>query len=253
MEFNPIVYVADAGSVAAKNYHWVCSRTLSESSPSPMDLAKSIVADLNNNLKVALGYESPLYVPCSESADDLGRARNGESDRAWSASAGAAVLATGIQSLAWVLRQIKRDFPDASATTVWEEFRCGSANLFVWEAFVSGSEKAFPADHAGDARLAIDAFINGGRDVAPETRIKCPEAFSLVGAAILFAGLSKNLAILQQPCIVLRPIFSAEEALQRRDGYRQRKAAIRTLKKLAKAAELEQAIKANLKGLGYGE
>lgn len=178
MDFEPVIYVADAGSVSRGNYHWVCSRKLDQSFTSPEKLAQSIASDLTNGLRVALGYESPLFVPCHQDADKMGKARHGECEtetgsRPWNASAGTTILATGIQSLAWVLRQIKKLNANTIATTSWEVFRNGDTNLFVWEAFVSGSEKAVPDSHVGDAILAIQAFQHHNHigDIASASRI----------------------------------------------------------------------------------
>lgn len=236
MPFDPVVYVADAGSVSKGNFHWVCSNDLAVSSQDPAVLAKAIAKDLSNNCPVALGYESPLFVPCEDDQRRLGRARPGEineatGSRSFNAGAGASVLATGIQSLAWVLNRIRKLHSDASATTNWEEFATGRSKLFVWEAFVTGSEKAFPPSHSGDARLAIEAFHHAMQSMGNASRIKCNMAFSLAGAAILYSGLSKDLALLQTPCVVLRPVFSAEDSASRISGWKQRQIELKAAKK----------------------
>jgi len=222
-----IVYVVDAGSVARGNFHWVSSRNFTVSSSDPNGLAKAIADDLNQGSRVALGYESPLFVPLDADPRQLGLARRGEcqpetGNRPFSAAAGATVLATGIQSLAWILSEVKRLAPNASATTRWSDFQRGGDELFVWEVFVSGSEKAFPASHAGDAALAIAAFQIMAAQTADPTRISAAAAFSLCGAAIVGSGLSSDLALISEPCVVIRPIFSPEESRQRLADYQQR-------------------------------
>ncbi len=229
MANDPIIYVADAGSMAKGNFHWVSSQGNATPSDDPAKLASAISADLGEGRCVALGYECPLFVPCNETPKTLGCAREGEcveatGNRPFTAGAGASVFATGIQSLAWVLRQIKQSHPAATATTRWRDFQSGQYRLFVWEAFVSGSEKAYPPSHAGDASLAIDAFKQVMRNEANPTRVKCARSFSLAGAAILYAGLSTDVGLLSEPCVVLRPIFSAEESKGRLSGYKLRQA-----------------------------
>lgn len=225
-----IIYVADAGSASKDNFQWVCSRSMGTSSGDPASLANAIAADLHSANRVALGYESPLFVPLEAEAATLGCARDGEcqnetGNRPFTAGAGASVLATGIQSLAWVLREIKRRCPDGTATTRWTEFLDRPASLlFVWEAFVSGSEKAFPSSHAGDAALAIEAFQRVMNCRENPTRIRCSAAFSLAGAAIIRAGLSTDTRLLSEPCVVLRPIFSPDESRARLAGYKLRQA-----------------------------
>lgn len=212
-----VVYVADVGS--KRKFHWVCSSALRQSSTDPEKLAQSIAKHLHAGNRVALGYESPLFVPCRDDHSVLGKARVGEcnkatGNRAWSAQSGACSLATGLQSLAWVLRRLRELESEATATTSWSAFQNGAAGLFVWEAFVSGSEKAMPASHSDDARLAIRAFQHHvrARDMSSASRINEPQVFSLAGAAILFAGLSTDVRLLTVPCVVLRPIPNQPKA-----------------------------------------
>lgn len=217
MEFDPVIYVADAGSVSGGNYHWVCSRVVGVSPSNPSALAQHIVEDLKNGISVALGYESPLFIPCRQNDTELGQARQGEctketGNRPWSASAGATVLATGLQSLAWILRQIKNACPDMSATTNWHSFARREAGLLIWEAFVSGSEKASPPSHEGDARLAMESFQFGlSQKGGPTSAINDESVFSLAGAAVLFAGLSSDLGLLKQPTLVVRPVPKSQQ------------------------------------------
>jgi hypothetical protein len=75
----------------------------------------------------------------------------------------------------------------------------------------------------GDAILAIKAFRRKKQSAKNPTRIDCDSAFSLAGAAILWAGLSKDLKLLSEPCVVLRPIFSKNEAHARLKRWKQRR------------------------------
>jgi hypothetical protein len=239
MASDPVIYVADAGSFSKGTFHWVSSLNTGVSSSNPTQLASSIAEDMKNQTPVVLGYESPLFMPSEENVEQLGRARLGETDcetgsRPFNAGAGASVLATGLQSLAWVLHRIKQLHPCATATTRWQDFKDGKYQLFVWEAFVSGSEKAHPPSHMGDAALAISAFqqVMTGQD--NPTRISNKNVFSLAGAAVIWAGLSSDLHVLSEPCVVLRPIYSKEEARQRLGDYRRRQAAASAEKKAKK-------------------
>jgi hypothetical protein len=214
-----VVFVVDAGSVSKGRYYWVCSNVQESSSSNPEELAQSMAKHVRNGCRVALGYESPLFIPCHSSYESLGKARRGEcgiatGNRPFNAGAGAAVLATGIQSLAWVLRRLQQLCPSAKATTHWQDLANEAANVLVWEAFVSGSEKAIPASHEGDARLALEAFLHHLRegDLATATRIDESEVLSLAGVAILYAGLSEDLEILKKPCLVLRPVNADSNA-----------------------------------------
>jgi hypothetical protein len=67
------------------------------------ELVASTADDLAADRPVALGFECPLVVPVPDDPMRLGMARPGESNRSWSAGAGAGALATGIVEVAWVL------------------------------------------------------------------------------------------------------------------------------------------------------
>ena len=224
-----VIYVADAGSVARRNFHWVRSAAPNESGCDPEELADAIAADLSRGRCVALGYESPLFIPVEPAAAALGAARVGEcqpetSNRPFNAGAGAAVLATGLQSLAWVLRRVRQLYPAARGTTRWDDFRRGDVPLLVWEAFVSGSEKAVPPSHAGDAALALEAFRQALARPDNPTRMPQSQALGLAAAALLFAGLADDAALLTEPCVVIRPLFSPPEAAARLQAYHDRQA-----------------------------
>lgn len=211
MKFNPIVYVADAGSVSKGNFHWVSPASNDDDSDKIEQLGVSIVSQLEAGRKVALGYESPLFVPLPASPERLGKSRDGEctpetGNRPFNAGAGASLFATGIQSLVWLLTQIKCLRPVTTACTSLVHFRSGKTEVLVWEAFVSGSEKAKPPSHVGDARLAVEAFNAAMQSDLYASAIRDEIVFSLVGAAILRAGLSDDLTLLKQPCLVLRPL-----------------------------------------------
>jgi hypothetical protein len=70
------------------------------------------------------------------------------------------------------IRQHRSDWLNAMTSTLWDDFRSGACQLFVWEAFVSGSEKAYPPSHSGDAALAISAFLQvSSNNDNPTTRL----------------------------------------------------------------------------------
>lgn len=205
------VFVADAGSASKGNFHWVSSASIDGASDKVDQLVENIVSQLEAGRKVALGYESPLFVPLPSTHEKLGKARDGEctpetGNRPFNAGAGASLFATGIQSLVWVLSRIKYRRPATTACTSLVHFRSGVVEMLVWEAFVSGSEKAKPPSHAGDARLAVRAFNAAMQSDRPVSAIRDDSVFSLAGAAILRAGLSDDMTLLRQPCLVLRPL-----------------------------------------------
>lgn len=170
-------------------------------------LVDLIVEEISSGRSVALGFESPLFVPAPTSVEDLCRQRRGERGRPWSAGAGTAALAVGFQEATYVLMGVARLL--ASPPVVDVDFAClqrPEPALVVWEAFVSGKGKDRTAvdPHIDDARLAVAELRRrlGGLD--PSSDVNEPAATSLIGAAILRAGLSADLTLLSRPCVVVR-------------------------------------------------
>jgi hypothetical protein len=159
---------------------------------------------------VALGFECPLFLPLPLEETDLGKAREGEGNRAWSAGAGACALATGLVQVAWVLDRL-RTLVTVDCTTClnWSEFLLARPGLLIWEAFVSGGGGG--ADDVDDAKCAVEAFraasahaADKGETLTSAIRVTGP-VYSLAGAAILRAGWSCDQSPLHQACIVIRP------------------------------------------------
>jgi len=83
----------------------------------------------------------------------------------------------------------------------WTDFSNGTGNLFVWESFVSGKTKA--TTHVDDAIAAAKAFWSSLPDIEEANTVTAERPFSLVGAALLRAGLSSDLRLLKQSCVVI--------------------------------------------------
>ncbi len=200
------VYCADIGSVAAGSFAWFgeCGSAPAVRGTTMPGLAEAVAKDLKAGLRVALGFECPLFVPLRERPDQLTAARAGDGNRPWSAGAGCGLLATGLVQVAWLLREIRR----TAGTTVdafldWNRFIASASGLFVWEAFVSGDAKA--GDHAADAAAAVRAFRRAAAKPALAGTVAVDaECYSLVGAALLRAGWSADVALLSKPCVVIR-------------------------------------------------
>lgn len=221
MSHQVVCYAIDAGSAAKGKFAWVSSRDRAVWSSDIKSLAQSICDDIGSGGQVAVGIECVLFVPCPEEPSNLGKARKGEctpetGNKAFTASAGACATMTGLPSLAWVLRQVHAQQPDAKATTRWQEFRDGKAKIYVWEAFVSGSEKASPKSDHGDALLALDSFEQNLKGGSLQSRVTAENPISLAGALILWAGLAEDLRLLHEGCLVLRPMSSHPRDVQHR-------------------------------------
>lgn len=205
----PRVVAVDVGSVRT-NFAWAGidlpgRRPVGEGGSHPEGAARAVLEALDSGVPVALGFEAPLMVPVSPVGPDdgwrtLGRARQGETvdgrSRPWSAGAGSGALATGLVQLAWVLERVGSGLPGLRCTTQPELWLGGEAELFVWEAFVSGTGKPVPSgitQHAADAAAAADTFaerLEGGSLSASDVVCAPASSFNLAAAAVAYAGLA---------------------------------------------------------------
>lgn len=197
-----LIVCADIGSVARGNFGWWTSD--GEGGVLPSELSKIVASAIQSNRPVALGFECPLFIPLNNDETKLTCARAGEGNRPWSAGAGCGALTTGLAQVAWVLRAIKQPLdPVCSAYLDWREFCAASRGLFLWEAFVSAKAKA--SSHVKDAEVAVKAFAASLPDPVVRNAVWCkPPVHSLIGAAMLRTGWSTNVAVLEQPCLVLK-------------------------------------------------
>ena len=117
--------------------------------PPPDGAVHAVLETLSAGTPTVLALEAPACIPVPGPGQwhQLGKARDAEGNRAWSAGAGSGVLATGLAQGAWMLAKIHRVLPDVTATTQparWPE----PAALLLAEALVSGAGKpAAGADH----------------------------------------------------------------------------------------------------------
>ena len=190
-----------------KNFGW-CRAELGEKDIysigiSIEDFAKGIAEDLSDGYKVALGFECPLFVPISNNPLFLTSARNGEGDRPWSAGAVCGALATGITETVWILSRVKELLKkEIKATFSWGEFIDKNYNLFIWEAFVSKESKA--TTHSGDAEVAVKTFISQYPDIVQANAVTAENPYNLGAAALLRAGVSDDVGMLSEMCIVIK-------------------------------------------------
>lgn len=200
------VFAVDVGSVKKGNFGW-CRACISNnnmySNTSINELIESISHDINSGTKVALGFECPLTLNLPESPDNLTSARKGEGDRAWCAGAGCGALTVGLVESAWILERISegcscRIIPSLN----WENFISSDANLFLWEAFVSSKAKG--TSHEEDAMIAVMTFMAAYPNIGCASAIRNDNPYSLIGAAILRAGLSSDIRLISQDCIVIK-------------------------------------------------
>ena len=171
-------------------------------------LVQVIGEDLLANRSVALGFEAPLFVPLPVAADHLGKGRVGEGNRPWSAASGAAVMAYAAQQVVWVLTALSHRTREHQLRVGFDPvaWRRGHLNLLLWEAFLSGAAKdrSSANPHVEDARAAAREFLHRFEADSLKSDLADRTVFSLVGAAILRAGLSSDMRLLAQAPLVIR-------------------------------------------------
>ncbi len=168
-------------------------------------LVLEIGRDLLASRSVALGLESPLFIPVPDDPTRLSCGREGESDRSWAAPAGLAVTTLGVHQSAWILRRLAQQFSCSVRLTLdyhlWPP-RDGTPILLLWEAFVSG---AAHREHARDAASAATYFLANEGSLEAVTAGQAETPISLIGAAALWSGWSQDLNLLHTGTLVLRP------------------------------------------------
>ncbi len=205
---NVVIYCADIGSVPRNRFGWARSDPAAaeierhRGGTEIVDLVNAVAVDLEAGCAVALGFECPLFVPVPEDPLRLGAARSGEAARTWSASAGASSLATGLVEIAWILSEIRRRLPAATAFLDWQEFAAAGRGLFLWEAFVSAGAKA--TTHVDDATVAVAAFNEALPDPIAANAVAAERPLSLLGAALVWSGWSDDGDLLHAPCLVIK-------------------------------------------------
>jgi hypothetical protein len=161
----------------------------------------------------ALLLEAPMAVPVPGSKPDawlgLGKARDGEGNRSWSAGAGAGALATGLVQGAWMLRQLTATVAGLAATTQPGSWRRGDAQLLLAEAFITAAGKPEPlpaGQHAADAAAAGLALVELLDSPEPLTSAVCcspQQSFNLLTAMALWAGLQTDPGELRAEVLVV--------------------------------------------------
>jgi hypothetical protein len=206
--------VVDIGSPAKGNLGWsAIGPNLDNGGTDPEALIDTLV-DVATRGPLALGFEAPMYVPARRDAADLLRARKGEGHRAWSVAAGATTTAIALAIVPWIFGRLSMRLPALTAWQDWTRLPTRPYEVLVFEAFVSGG----PSDgHHVDARgaaLAAQALL-GRTGVSVSSALFEEECMSLLGAALLYSGLTDDTSELRRPCLVVR----AEKVLTRLDEH----------------------------------
>ena len=179
-------------------------------------LVEQLQLDIEVGYSVSLGFESPLFIPIPDNAEELSKKREGEGDRSWSAPSGAAVTTLGIHQSAWILKKIHK------FSSSRYEFTLDLKNwpptdyqhiLFCWEAFVSGKD-AHSTDDMRDAATAVVFFFENERKLVNAVTVEKP--ISLIGAVALWSGWTNDLKYLHdKTTLVLKPNSIFEGDIQK--------------------------------------
>ena len=194
----------DIGSVRPPSkFAWAAfdapGRDLIKAGEDPETAVLMLASGLVAGTQAALLLEAPMAVPVPGSEPDawlgLGKARDGEGNRPWSAGAGAGALATGLAQGAWMLGQLSATVAGLTATTQPGSWGRGGAQLLLAEAFITAAGKpgSPPAgQHAADAAaagLALAELLDSPQTLASAVCCAPRQSFNLLAAMALWAGL----------------------------------------------------------------
>jgi hypothetical protein len=193
------VAVIDIGKL--RNLGWVVEGPSVNESGTDVDSCIKALASAMEAGPLALGFEAPMFVPYGRKRCDLDKARKGDGDRAFSAAAGACVLAKGLVIVPYVLKGLQCR-PEVRLTFKWRS-RLSKHDLLLFEAFVTHVGRS--VSHVECARLALKQFPREWEERATfKSAIEEPCTMNLLGAMLLRAGWTKDLTMLCEPCLVVR-------------------------------------------------
>lgn len=206
-----VIYACDIGSTLQDNFGW--ARSISApprriaGSRSIDSLVSCLSQDMREGCTIALGFESPLFIPVPFQSTALSRGREGDGDRSWSAPAGAAVTTLGLHQAAWILRAA---FDVAGSThdftTNWHRWPGdGRPLFFCWEAFVSRAAHCPQNDPVQDAATAVSEFVANEATLDAANAVTANPRLSLIEAAALWSGWSNDISRLHGATLVIQP------------------------------------------------
>lgn len=204
------IYACDIGSISKGNFAWarVDPKGGNPIASTDIDvLVTRLLQDVNTDgMSIALGFESPLFMPIPADSANLCHGRNGEGNRSMFASAGVTVATLGVHEASWIMRTIYDHGGGLLTYTLdWNEWppKETSRLLLIWEAFVSGA--AHCGSHEQDAATATVFFKENENNLNAVNAISTERPLSMVHAAALWVGWANDLERLKQCCLVLKP------------------------------------------------
>ena len=175
-----------------------------------LDKCVRLIGDALSKGAVALGFECPCFLPISEDANLVTKARCGEGNRAWSAPSGLRVTAQGPAVAGHVLLKLRGVFPSARPTFEFDRQadEWGSGDLLLFEAFVTGDAKGKTGMDKEDACIAVKAFEGIARSWPPKesaVNARGMATVNLLAAALIATGWDVDKSMVSQTCLVVRP------------------------------------------------
>ncbi len=216
------ICMIDIGSPKRGNLGWylIDVSTKRESHGSDLDKAIQLIAQQLKSNAVLLGLEAPLSVPLRDDLMLTTKARKCDGNRAWSAGAGAQVLAINIPIMNYLFKSISDSFPKADFIIDENDFKAAPGQVMIVEAFVSGSDKPAKSksnrdisSHVSDAQLMARACLSFSRSAALPPTILAAEAkpsyFNLAAAVLLQCGGIRDLQLLNHVSPIYKPGMKA--------------------------------------------
>jgi hypothetical protein len=194
------VAVVDIGKLT--NLGWAIEGPSVNDSGEDIDKCIEVLANAMKIGPLALGFEAPMFVPYGRKRCDLDKAREGDGDRAFSATPGACVLTKALVIVPYILEGLRCRAKAARPTFKWRE-RLSERDLLLFEAFVAHVGRS--VSHEKCARLALKLFPKDWEERASfESAVKEPRTMNLLGAMLLRTGWTKDTTVLSEPCLVVR-------------------------------------------------
>jgi hypothetical protein len=209
-----VIYACDVGSTRPNTNAFAWVRCLPDPNAIPAGsssiegLVQNIINDARAGRSIALGFESPLFIPEPLEAENLSRGREGEADRSFAAPAGGYVATLGVHQSAWILRELFQAFSNTHRfTTAMDQWPPSDEPpvFFCWEAFVSGRAHSEKKEHIRDAATAVMAFISEEQRLEEADAVTAGNPLSLIHAVALWSGWSTDIGGLHGECLVIKP------------------------------------------------
>jgi len=178
-------------------------------------LVRRLELDIEEGHSVALGFESPLFIPIPEDSKHLSKRRDGEGNRSFASRVGLSVCTLGVHQSAWILKRLYESSSRKCSFTL--DMRCWPPSehhrvLFCWEAFVS--EGAHSDQDITDAATAIAFFFDNEEKLQEANAVRAKNPISLIGAVALWSGWTSDLRYLHMETLVLKPDVAFKGEIQ---------------------------------------